>query len=81
MDQQNHVDDAPFDAAHVIGRGAVLGTLIAFAITFVAAMIAGVEPLEAAGIAALPALFAGPLVAGLLIMANYESYLRRHGGH
>jgi hypothetical protein len=81
MEPHQDTTDDTFDAAHVIGRGAVLGALVAFAITFGASMIAGVQPLEAAGIAAMPAIFAGPLVAGMIIITNYESYLRRHGHH
>lgn len=82
MDLQTDVPTSEtFDAAHVIARGALLGALIVFAISFGASLLAGVEPLEAAGIAAMPALFTGPLAAGMIIIANYESFLKRTGTH
>lgn len=77
--------DAPatetFDATRVIVRGALLGTLIVFAISFAASMLAGVEPIEAVGIALMPAIFTGPLAAGMIIIGNYESFLKRTGSH
>jgi hypothetical protein len=81
----NLTPDAPatetFDATHVIVRGALLGALIVFAISFGASMLAGVKPIEAAGIALMPAIFTGPLAGGMIIVANYESFLKRTGGH
>ena len=70
-----------FDAGRIIARNAVLGMLIAGAITFVICLMTGQRLIVAAGVASMPALFAGPFVAGLLTVINYHSYEVKHGGH
>ena len=74
-------DVAPFDATRIIARNGVLGALIAFAITFVVCLLAGQGPVVAAGVSFMPALFAGPLVAGLITVINYHTYEEAHGAH
>lgn len=86
MDQQTDTsaapaDDAPFDATRVIARNGVLGALIAFAITFAVCLIDGQGPVVAAGVSAMPALFAGPLVAGLMTVIEYHHYEESHPAH
>lgn len=69
----------PFDAARVIARSGILGALVAFAITVVVALIAGQDLVNAAAIASMPALFAGPLVAGLFVMTTWHHHQERYG--
>ena len=85
MDQQtaasSATDDAPFDATRVIARNGVLGAIVAFAITFVVCLLAGQGPVVAAGVSSMPALFAGPLVAGLMTVIEYHHYEESHPAH
>jgi len=74
-------DDEKFNAMGVIARSAVLGFLIAFVITAAVTLIAGQNLLVAAGVALMPALFAGPFVAGLLVVISYHHYEESHPSH
>lgn len=69
----------PFDAARVIARSGFLGALVAFVITVVVSLIAGQNLVNSAAIASMPALFAGPLVAGLFVMTNWHNHQARLG--
>ncbi|MFN8016764.1 MAG: hypothetical protein U0P45_01440 [Acidimicrobiales bacterium] len=71
--------DDTFDTTRIIARNAVLGMLIAGAITFVICVITGQRVVVALGVASMPALFAGPFVAGLLTVINYDTYQVKHG--
>jgi hypothetical protein len=73
--------DAPFDALKVITRNALLGALIAFAITVVVCLVSGQKLIDAVAVAAMPALFAGPLVAGTLTVAEHHRYEERRAIH
>lgn len=72
--------DDQFDAIRVIARNALLGMVIAFVITVAVSMVAGQDFVNAAAIASMPALFAGPFVAGLLTVVEYQRFEDRHGG-
>lgn len=75
------VADAPFPAAKVIARSAVIGALIVFALITAISIGAGEPLIEAIAIAVLPAVFGGPLIAGLFAMAEYHRYEEAHGRH
>lgn len=77
----NDAAPEPFPIGPTLVRNSILGALIAFALTFGICLLSGQEVLDAAGVAAMPALFAGPLVAGMLTVTNYNSYQERHGLH
>ena len=74
----------PDTAAHalkVIVRGAVLGALIVLALITAICLANGLTIVESVAIAAMPALFGGPLVAGLFIMADYHKYEQQQHVH
>ncbi len=60
-------------------RGAALGAFIVFALIVGICLANGLDPIEAVAIAAMPAIFGGPLVAGLFIMADYHKYEQQQG--
>ena len=74
------VEDEKFDATRIIARNAVLGMIIAGAITFAVCIITVQSVGVSLGVASMPALFAGPFVAGLLTVINYHTFEERHGG-
>lgn len=55
-----------------IARNIAIGIAIMFTITFTGCLIAGLEPLEAAGVAALPGFVAGPFIGGMITVAGYR---------
>lgn len=71
--------EAATHAAKVIARGAALGALIVFALITGICLSNGLTPAESMAIAAMPAIFGGPLVAGLFIMAEYHKYEQQQG--
>jgi hypothetical protein len=70
-----------FDAIGIITRNALLGMLIAFALTVGVSLIAGEKLIDSVAIASMPALFAGPFVAGLMTVVQYHHFEERQGAH
>ena len=66
-------EPSDFNAAHVIATRAVVGALIAFALTVVVVLLAGEDIGTAAAVGAVPAGFAGPFVAGLMVVIAYHN--------
>lgn len=60
------------EPAAVIGRNILIGWIATFAVTVGIVVAAGQSIEVAAGVAATPALFAGPFVAGLLTVVHYH---------
>ena len=60
------------DVAAHIPRNLVLGTAIVFAIAVGICLLAGLTPFDAAAVAALPSLVAGPFIGGLITMISYH---------
>lgn len=67
--------DEPFPAALVIARSAA----IVFALITAICLGAGRDLVESIAIAAMPAIFGGPLIAGLFAIGEYHQYEARHG--
>ena len=57
----------------------VIVLFIVFALIAAICLANGLDPAEAAAIAAMPAIFGGPLVAGLFIMAEYHKWEQAQG--
>lgn len=81
MPTDSSIEPETFDAARIITRNAVLGMLIAFAIVVAVSLIAGEKLIDSAAIASMPALFAGPFVAGLMTVVEYHHFEERQGAH
>lgn len=60
------------DVADRIPRNLLLGTAIVFAIACGICLLAGLPPFNAAAVAALPSLVAGPFIGGLITMISYH---------
>ncbi|MBX3285582.1 MAG: hypothetical protein R2746_08255 [Acidimicrobiales bacterium] len=60
------------DPATVITRNVLIGWIATFVVTVALVVAAGQSVAVAAGVAATPALFAGPFVAGMLTVAHYH---------
>ncbi len=75
------VDDDPLPAAKVIARSAALGALIVFVLITAISMAAGEPLLISVAIAAMPAIFAGPLIAGMFAIGEYHRFEEAHGRH
>lgn len=71
--------DEPFPAALVIARSAAIGAAIVFALITAICLGAGRDLVEPIAIAAMPAIFGGPLIAGLFAIGEYHQYEARHG--
>ncbi|MEZ5204331.1 MAG: hypothetical protein R2701_08100 [Acidimicrobiales bacterium] len=71
--------DESFDAVGIIARASVYGALIVFALIVAVCLVTGQEWVDALAIAAMPALFAGPLAAGLIVMTKLHHYEELHG--
>jgi uncharacterized RDD family membrane protein YckC len=61
-----------FNAPRVIATRAVAGAIIAFLLTVVVVLIAGEDLFTAVAIGGIPAAFAGPFVAGLMVVIAYH---------
>jgi hypothetical protein len=61
-----------FNAQRVIATRAVAGAIIAFLLTVVVVLIAGEDLFTAVAIGGIPAAFAGPFVAGLMVVIAYH---------
>ncbi len=66
------------DPTAVITRNVFIGWISTFVVTVGLVVAAGQSVAVAAGVAATPALFAGPFVAGMLTVAHYHR-LEEHG--
>lgn len=65
-------EEPQFNAARVIATRAVAGAAIAFLLTVVVVLLAGEDLFTAVAIGGIPAAFAGPFVAGLMVVIAYH---------
>jgi hypothetical protein len=73
--EMNPMTEAPetqFNATRVIATRAVAGAIIAFLLTVVVVLLAGEDLFTAVAIGGVPAAFAGPFVAGLMVVIAYH---------
>lgn len=68
LDAEN--EQSPLVLADVITRNVVIGVIAMLAATAGIALLAGTSPGEALAIAAVPAVFGGPFIGGLLTMVQ-----------
>ena len=60
------------DVVAHIPRNLLLGIAIAFVVVVSVCLVVGLDLSVAIGVAALPSVFSGPFVGGMLIMASYN---------
>ena len=58
----------------MIRRNVLIGLIAMLAITTGIALLAGTDPMQAVGIAAVPAVFAGPFLGGLFTMVQVHNH-------